>query len=93
MNPYQMNELINRWSDLLIRMTRVIAALKLNVHTHPELNARKEMVKLSYHHAWIETNLKNIEPARNQNYADAKNHLDDIERDVNEHLEECRQYI
>jgi len=37
--------------------------------------------------------MQNIEPARNQNYAGAKNRLDEIERDVNEHLEECRQYI
>jgi len=93
MDPYEKDELHRKWNRLMVDCERVIAAINQNVHINQDLDARREMVKLSYHHGWVSTNLKNVEPTRYDTYNGAKERLESIEKDVIEHIAECQKYI
>ena len=69
MDPYEFHELHDRWDALMVRMLRLFS--KLNIRVTEDscgLDDRAEIVKLLYHHAWVETNLKKIEPMQDNLY-------------------------
>ncbi len=82
------HELHDRWDALMVRMLRLFS--KLNIRVTEDscgLDDRAEIVKLLYHHAWVETNLKKIEPMRDNLYHNERVHLDNMEPDVIAHEE------
>ena len=95
MDPYEYHELHDRWDGLMVRMIRAFAALDIRVEDQEcGLEERKEIVKSRiYNHGWVETNLKNAEPRRCDDYDLSKEQLDDVEILVLSHLQDCEIHI
>jgi hypothetical protein len=94
MDPYEYHELHDRWDGLMVRMIRLFSKLDIRVEEQDcSLEDRKEIVKLIYHHGWVETNLKKNEPQRCTLYEYDREHLDSIEADVIDHEQTCSRYV
>ena len=94
MDPYEFHELHDRWDALMVRMLRLFS--KLNIRVTEDscgLDDRAEIVKLLYHHAWVETNLKKNEPMRDKLYNNERVHVDNMERDVIKHEDDAAPLV
>ena len=94
MDPYEYHELHDRWDALMVRMLRLFSKFNIRIMEDScNIDDRAEIVKLLYHHAWVETNLKKNEPMRDNLYQNDRDRLDDMERDVIGHEEEAAPLI
>ena len=94
MDPYEFHELHDRWDALMVRMLRLFS--KLNIRVTEDscgIDDRAEIVKLLYHHAWVETNLKKTEPMRINLYHNERVHLDNMEPEVIAHEESAAPLV
>lgn len=94
MNPYEYRELHDRWDALMVRMLRLFS--KLNIRVQEEscgIDDAVEIVKLLYHHGWVETHLKKNEPMPENLYENERPRLDDTERYVIDHEADCAPFL
>ena len=84
------HELHDRWDGLMIRMLRLFSRLNIRIEEDScSIDDGAEILKLLYHHGWVETNLKKNEPMPENLYEFERPRLDEIERDVIDHEASC----
>lgn len=78
----------------MVRMIQLHVKFKIRIEEPDcDLDERREILKRIYHHGWVETNLKHVEPRRLGVYECSKEDLDDSEEAVVEHEAEGQQYV
>lgn len=78
----------------MVRVLRLFSKLNIRVQEDScSIDDSAEIVKLLYHHGWVETNLKKNEPMPENLYENERPRLDETERHVIDHETNCAPFI
>jgi hypothetical protein len=96
MEQHEFHELHDRWQRMIDRMARLFQQINTRIDLpddQVDLNIKRQLLNEIYHHGYIETNLRWLEPSRLKRYEDEKQRMDDIERDINDHDDDVRPLL
>ena len=96
MEQHEYHELHDRWDRMIDQLARLFREIDAQIDRPDEevdLDTKKELLNLLYHHGYIETNLRWLEPSRQKRYEDEKKRMDDIQRDITDHENDARRYL
>ena len=96
MQQHEYHELLGRWDGLIDQLARLFREINTQIDRPDEevdLDTKKELLNLLYHHGYIETNLRWLKPSRQKRYEDERRRMDDIQRDVTDHENDARRHL
>ena len=96
MEQHEYHELHDRWDRMIEQLARLFKEINARIDRPDEevgLETKGELLHLLYHHGYVETNLRWLEPSRQRRYEDEKKRMDDIQRDVRDHENDARRHL
>ena len=96
MQQREYHELHGQWDRMIDQLAGLFGEIDAQIDRpdgEVNLDTKKELLNLLYHHDYIETNLRWLEPSRQKKYEDERKRMDDIQRDITDHENDARRHL